>query len=254
MTRAALLGVALVCFVAGCGGGGSTKSDAPQPDRASDINLQLGTDYLLKGKLAEAKEKIDRAIEQNPRNGNAHAVAGLLYDRLGEPDKADTYFVRAIALDGKNPDIVNNYAAFLCKNERYDRGEKYALQAAANPLYKTPEVAFMNAGICQREAGNLERAEKNYRRALDIKPRFAAALFEMAELECRQSNFLGARAFLERYLEVSKTNAATLWLGVRIERGLGNAGGANNYSVRLKNEYPTSMEAKELLESERNLK
>jgi len=223
-------------------------------DRASEVNEQLAIDYLVKRNLSAAKEKIDRALEQNPRNASAHAIAGLLYDQLGDNSKADSYFQRALSLDGKDPETLNNYAAFLCKNGRYDRGEKYALQASGNPLYKTPERAYMNAGICQRQAGNLSRAEEHYRRALGIRPKFAGVLFEMAELELQQANFLPARAFLERYLEVSKTSPATLWLGVRIERGLGNKTGANNYAARLKNEYPTAVETKELLESERTMK
>ena len=251
MIRSVLM-LSLLWLLVGC------VSDQPsketQPDKASDINLRLGTDYLVKGNLTVAKEKIERSIEQNPRNANAHAIAGLLYDRLAEPAKAEGSFQKALSLDAKNPEIANNYAAFLCKNDKYARGEKYALQAAANPLYKTPELAYMNAGICQRQAGNLARAEEHYRRALGIRPRLPGALLEMAELELTQQNYLPARAFLERYLEISKTSATTLWLGVRIERGLGNKTGANNYAARLKNEYPTAVETKELLESERTLK
>jgi type IV pilus assembly protein PilF len=243
---------ALVWLTSACFSNQS-KSEV-QPGVASEINLRLGTDYMVKGNLEAAKEKIDRALEQNPRNANAHAMAGLLYDRLGDSSKADNYFQRALSLDGKNPEIMNNYAAFLCKSGRYDRGEKYALQAGGNPLYKTPERAYMNAGICQRQAGNLSRAEEHYRRALGIRPKLGGALFEMAELELQQANYMPARAFLERYLEVSKTSPATLWLGVRIERGLGNTTGANSYAARLKNEYPTAVETRELLESERSMK
>jgi type IV pilus assembly protein PilF len=251
MSRALLI-LILVWSASAC------VSDQGRPEmqlgRASEINTTMAIDYLVKGNLEAAKEKIDRALEQNPRNANAHAIAGLLYDRLRDFGKADNYFQRALSLDGKNPEIMNNYAAFLCNSGRYDKGEKYALQAAGNPLYKTPARAYMNAGICQRQAGNLSRAEGHYRRALGISPAFAGALFEMAELELQQANYLPARAFLERYLEVSKTSPATLWLGVRIERGLGNTTGANNYAARLKNEHPTALETKELLESERTKK
>lgn len=236
----------------GCAGHNPAEFSKPQPALASDINLEIGIDHLRKGNLSQAKEKIDRALEQNPRNANAHAAAGLLYDRLGEVKKADGHFDRAIALDGKNPDIANNYAAFLCKNNRYERGEKFALQAASNPLYKTPEIGLVNAGNCMRSAGNLVKAEEHYRRALRLKPRFGSALYEMAEIELKQANYLSARGFLERYLEVSRTSPATLWLGTRIERGLGNRDGAYNYEQRLKNEYPNAPETRELLKLERN--
>jgi type IV pilus assembly protein PilF len=242
----------LAFLLVGCGSNNPNEMSKPQPERASDINLEIGIDHLRKGNLAPAKEKIDRALEQNPRNAKAHAAAGLLYDRLGEPKKADSHFERALSLEPKNPDIANNYAAFLCRSGRHERGEKFALQASANPLYKTPEVALVNAGNCARAAHEITRAEQHYREAIRLQPRFGAALFALAEIENEQKNFLSARAFLERYLAVARTSPSSLWLGVRIERGLGNAGTANQYAQRLKNEYPSAPETRQLLESERN--
>ena len=251
MRHAFVMIVLMASALAGCAGN-PDRMGKPQPDRASDINLEIGIDHLRKGNLPQAKEKIDRSLEQNPRNAKAHMAAGLLYDRLNESKKADSHFDRAMSLDGKNPDIANNYAAFLCKNGKYERGEKVALQAANNLLYKTPEVAFVNAGQCARGNQDLKRAEEHYRKALTAQPRFGEALFSLAELQYEQKNYLGARAFLERYLAVSRTSPSTLWLGVRIERGLGNAATANQYSQRLKNEFPSAPETKQLLQSERN--
>jgi type IV pilus assembly protein PilF len=244
--------IVLAAAVAACSSPGTQQVTTPQPERAAEINLELAIDYLRKGNLQQAKEKIDRSLEQNARSARAHSVAAMLYSRLGDQDKADSHFQRALSLDERDPDLKNNYAAFLCQKNRFARGEKLALEAAANPLYKTPEIAFLNAGNCARGAGDLKRAENNYRRALGVKPRFGEALFQMAELEYRQTNYLSARAFLERYLAVGRTSPSTLWLGVRIERGLGNKAQAQHYAQRLKNEYPTAVQTRELLESERN--
>jgi len=229
----------------------SSEMTKPQPDRASEINLELGIDYLRKGNLTQAKEKIDRSVSQNPRNAKAQMAAGLLYDRLGEAKKADGHFDRAISLDSKDPDIANNYAAFLCRNDRFERGEKFALQAATNPLYKTPEVAFLNAGNCARGGNNLPRAEENYRNALRVRPRFAPALFAMAEIENQQQDYLSSRAFLQRFMELGRPSPQSLWLCVRTERALSNASAASACAARLKNEYPSAAETKELLETER---
>jgi type IV pilus assembly protein PilF len=252
-----LLSVSLTCVVAaslvGCMGNNSSQQmSKPQPDRASDINLEIGIDHLRKGNLSEAKEKIDRALDQNPRNAKAHAVAGVLYDRLGDVKQADSHFDRAISLEPKDPDIGNNYAAFLCKNGRHERGEKVALQTAANPLYKTPEIALVNAGNCARAAGDLASAEADYRRALSVQPRFGAALHEITEVKLAQKDYMSARGFYQRYMEVSRTSAASLWFCVRIERALKNASVADNCATRLKNEYPSAAETRALIESERN--
>lgn len=224
----------------------------PQPEKASDINLELGYDYFRKGKLSEAKEKIDRAMEQNPRSAAAQSAAGLLYDRLGEPKVAEKHFDKALSLEPKNADIQNSFAAFLCGHERYEEGEKYALQAAKSPLYKTPEYSYLNAGNCVSNAGNVARAEEHYRAALKVNPRFGEALYKMADLEFRKNNYMSARGFLSRYLELGRTSASTLWLALRIEQGLGNAAAAKSYAQRLKSEYPRASETRQLLETERN--
>jgi type IV pilus assembly protein PilF len=235
--------------------GGCTSNNSlgkPQPKKAAEINLELGVEHLRKGNLQQAKEKIDRALEQNPRYGKAQLVAGMLYNRLGDQGKAESHYERAISLEPQNPEFKNNYAVYLCTQKKYERGQKIALQAAADPLYKTPEVAYLNAGNCALSAGDMKTAEDNFRKSLTAKPRFGEALFQMADLEYRQTEYMSARAFLERYLEVGRTSPATLWLGVRIERGLGNKAQAQHYAQRLKTEYPSADQTKELLESERN--
>ncbi len=240
-----------VAFLGACVGNDSRMSK-PQPERAAQINLEIGIEHLRKGNLPQAKEKIDRSLEQNSRDGRAHSMAAILYSRLGDDKRANSHYQRAVALSPDDPDIKNNYAVYLCQSDRHARGERLALEAAGNPLYKTPEISLLNAGNCARNAGELRRAEEHYRHALQVRPRFGEALLQMSELEYRQEQYLSARAFLERHLAVARTSPATLWLGVRIERSLGNERQAQQYAQRLKNEYPTAVQTKELLESERN--
>lgn len=242
----------LAALLCGCATQKTEQLSKPNPEKASDLNLELGYDYLRKGRLSEAKEKIDRAVQLNPRNASAQAASGMLYDRLSEPKKAEGHFSRALSLEPKNPEFQNTYAAFLCSHSRYEEGEKYALQAAANPLYRTPEYALLNAGNCVMNSGNLQRAEEHYRAALERRQRFGEALYQMADIEYRQTNYMSARGFLERYLELGRTDASTLWLALRIERSLGNSAAAKSYGQRLKSEYPRAAETKELIESERN--
>jgi len=129
--------------------------------------------------------------------------------------------------------------------------QRIAAKAATDPLYKTPEVALMNAGNCALDAGRSVKAEEYLRRALSVRPNFAVALLQMAELELKAANYLQARGFLERYQQNAKPSPVSLWLGVRIERGLGNAAAATNYARHLKEDFPTSDETKALLELER---
>jgi len=252
MRSSAVAFLVVSAALAGCMSTGGKQLGSPDNERAAEINLEIGIDYLRKNNLAQAKEKIDKSIEQNPRNSKAQITAGMLYDRLGQSDKADSHFAKGLALDPKNPEVQNNYGAYLCQKGKYSRGEKLMIEAASNPLYRTPEVGYLNAANCARNGGDMKGAETNLRKALAVRPKFGEALFQMADLQYKQTDYLSARGFLERYLEVGRTNAASLWLGVRIEQGLGNAAAAKNYAERLKLEYPRAAQTKELIESERN--
>lgn len=245
-----MLGVVLL---AGC-----VSSTPPLGNKDSEsaaaYNLQLGIDYFQQGNLSQAKEKLDRSLAQNPKSAQAHMVSGLLYDRLGEARKADQLFSKAVSLDPKNGDVLNSYAVFLCRRGEHGKGEQIALQAAANPLYKTPEAAYFNAGNCAADAGRSANAESYYRQALALRPNFAAALLQMAQLEFKAGNFLPARAFLERFQQSANPSAASLWLLVQVEQASGNISLAADYARRLQRDFPTSVETKALLEFEKKNK
>jgi len=248
-----ILSLAVLICLAGCVSS-SPNNFSKDDEAAAAYNLQLAADYYRQGNLSQAKEKMDRSLEQNPHNAEAHMTAGLLYDRLNETAKAEDHFTRAVSIEPKNGDITNAYATFLCRKGKYEKGEKLALESARNPLYKTPEAALMNAGNCALDSGDAIRAEQHFRTALSLQPKFAPALAQMAELEFKAANYLPARGFFERYLQVTRPDAAALWLGVRIESALGNGVAVGNYSRQLKEQFPSADETKALIEFERKPK
>lgn len=229
----------------------SPKLGSKDNEAAASYNLQLGIDYFQQGNLSLAKEKLDRSLEQNPHNAQIYVISGLLYDRLNEQSKAESYFRKAVSLEPKNGEVLNTYAVYLCRKKEYAKGEQYAVTAATNPLYKTPEAAWFNAGNCALDDKRPAKAEEYYRTALAVRPNFDAALLQMAELEYNAGNYFPSRAFLERFLQASRPTAASLWLAVKLERAAGNISMAGEYAKRLQQEFPTSVETKNMLESTR---
>ena len=244
------IAAAAMCGLSGC----ITTSDTlgkKDNAAAAEANMQLGINAMQLNNMSEAKAKIDRALAQDSRNAAVHYVAGILYARINEVSKADGFYSAAISLEPQNADYTNGYAVFLCAHRNYAKGEKLAVKAADNPLYKSPQMALFNAGNCALDDGRPAKAEEYYRRALTMDPKFARALFQLADLELKSTNYLSARGFLERYHQYAPTTSASLWLGVRIERGLGNTGVAQNYARRLKEEFSGSDETKALLNLDR---
>ena len=107
-----------------------------------------------------------------------------------------------------------------------------------------------NAGLCLSNTERKDEAEAYLRRALRLQPKQPSALLAMSELTAATGRQLSARAYLQRYVEQGQHNSRSLWLGVRIERELGDRNAASSYAMLLKAKYPDAKETRLLLESE----
>jgi tetratricopeptide (TPR) repeat protein len=84
-------------------------------------NMQLGTYYLDKGKLAQARERFQRTVDLVPDNPRAHNNLGLVYRGLGRLDDSIAAFRKAIALE---PTFIHyrNLGMVLSEDGRYAEG------------------------------------------------------------------------------------------------------------------------------------
>jgi type IV pilus assembly protein PilF len=113
-----------------------------------------------------------------------------------------------------------------------------------NPLYKTPDVSLVNAGKCSEVIGDRRRAEEYYRRAFQINPGSSVAAYSLSLLAYREGRFDEARALMKRVMAQSAPPADALYLGMCIERKLGDRSSEASYVSQLRNRYPESAEAK----------
>ena len=213
------------------------------------VNTQLGLGYLRAGQMNLAWDRLNTALQADPDYAMAHNGMALVYDRLNEPTKAEKHFKRAVELDPSDSAAQTNYGVFLCDHKRIDEGEKYFMMAVENPLYDKPAIAYTNAGMCKLRADDPSAAETYFRAALRADPRFGVALLNMAQLSFDNGQYLPARAYMQRYEEVSRHNSRSLWLGIRIEKELGDKDAVSSFAMLLKASYPDSPETRLLLES-----
>jgi len=184
-------------------GSGAVRPTSGTNDVAA-VNLNLGVEYLRLGQYEKALSKLEKAREADENYPPTYNTLGVLYQRLGDKVKAEAYYQHALRLNSSDPPTLNNYGRFLCQEGRYDEAEATFLKAAQNPLY---------------------------------------ALLQMAQISYTNASYLSARAYLQRYLEIGKHTAKTLWLGINIERELGDKNLLASYELLLKNKFPQSKEA-----------
>jgi type IV pilus assembly protein PilF len=243
-------GILLMLLLEGCSAIQSMKENEEKSERLARTHVELGVGYLRQGKFNVALEKLKKAIEAEPGYSPGHSAIAIVYEKLEHYEKANDHYLEAISLSPDDGNLYNNYGVFLCGREKYLEAEKYFLKAVSTPRYKTPELAYENAGACVRKVSKIKEAEEYLTKALKINPKLPLALVNMAHIRFEQSNFLSTRGFLQRYEGVSQHNADSLWLGVLVERKLGNKSEAQRYAKLLQSNFPKSEEFKLLLNSQ----
>lgn len=218
---------------------------------AARINARLAMEYMKRDQLSVARDKVEKALALNPRDLTVQLAAGLVYERLLETKRAEKHFRLALRADAASPEAQNALGAFLCRNKEFTKGEAIFLKAAGNPLYRTPEVAYTNAGVCARSAGSPERAEKYLRQALSVRSVYPETFVQLAGVLHDRGNNLQARAFIERFLAVAPATPDVLLLGHQIEMALNDRTAAAVFGERLRKEFPESVQLRVLDDIER---
>ena len=239
----------LVALFSGCatvGKDGRVIDKEKKRQEVARANTMLGIEYLRTGKYELSREKLEKALAADPDSPEANDAIAVLYEKVGEPDMAEKYYRKSLRLNPGNPRGHNNYGQFLCIQGRYKDAEQQFLLAAEDPFYSTPSLALTNAGLCALRIPDEEMAEKYYRKALELDPKYPPALLQMATLNYSRSNYLSARGYLERYQEAGQHTPESLWLGVRTEYALDDRRAWGHYALALKNNFPNSPEAAEL--------
>jgi type IV pilus assembly protein PilF len=237
----------LLMIMSGCV---TTKSphltnEHAEADAAAD-NVALAMAYMQEGNLARAKEKLDRGIQEDPTNANLHSVYGQFYERINDQKKAEDQFREALRLAPNDPGQLNFYGVYLCNQHRVDEGVTKLLKVANNPLYRTPELAYDNIGVCLLTAHRDEEAESAFKRALNARPDYAEGTYQLAELELAHGRALEALTRIKKFLEQYNPTADVLTAGIQAARTLGDTRSAEQFARIMRADFSESDQAHSL--------
>lgn len=241
----------VIFLLAGCVTSTTTSTRKfEESDDAAMQNYYLGARYYHNGNYDIARERLERALELDPKLAEAHYTLALTYEKLQNPRLATEHYNAAVRVAPNNYDARNAYAVFLCRQRRFDEAVKQFDRALKISTNDTRFVAYTNAGACMTQKPDYEKAEEYFRDALKERSTYPEALIQLAALKFKTEEYLQARAFLQRFLSGNKSSPGVLYLGVQIEEALGDNRAATDYSNQLLREYPESPEARLVLESD----
>jgi DNA-binding winged helix-turn-helix (wHTH) protein/tetratricopeptide (TPR) repeat protein len=132
--------------------------------------------FISEDVLTSYKSALDRALELEPENGEAHARLSRYYKNIHEPGLAQEHLEIALERGWNNPLVLSIAAGTAFSQSLFN--EAIVLQRRAASL---DPLGFVNRGNLAGmlySAGRLDEAELEFNKALDLNPALTASVNE----------------------------------------------------------------------------
>ena len=221
-----------------------TASDQTNADRLYNTRMELAQAYLGRNQPNDALDQVKQALQAKPDTPAAYGLRGLIYGALGDTEKADESFHRAMQLAPHDGDLMHNYGWYLCQQRRFDDADAQFKRVIAEPSYRSASRTLLVEGICQQRAGKSQDAERTLSHAYELDPANPTIAVNLSEVLYRNGQYERARFYIRRVNNRQElASAQTLWLAVRIEHKLGQAEQVKAMGAQLGDRFPDSPEA-----------
>lgn len=231
---------------AGAGAPGAeivTDSDEPELRKRARIRLELAVGYFEQGQTTVALDELKQSIATDPTYSEAYSLRGLIYMRLNDFRFAEESFKKALAISPRDANVMHNLGWLWCQQARFAESQQIFSQALANPQYGGRAKTWMAQGLCQMKAGQREDAERSLLKAYEMDPGNPVTAYNLATLLFQRGEFIRAQFYVRRLNNSELANAESLWLGVKVERGMDSRDAMQQLAAQLLKRFPQSREA-----------
>jgi Tfp pilus assembly protein PilF len=205
------VGILLVAtsVLVGCGAGAASADDV----KLAEGEYGLANDAFRRGELREALDRIQRALEHDDANADAHylgAMIMLMFCAQDEksPDcrypEAETFLRAALAAEPDMRDAKNALGVVLVHRGRPKEAVKVLKPLSGDILYRSPEKAWGNLGWAYLEAGDIDDAVQALKRSVAAQPSFCVGHYRLGVAFEQKKDYAAARQSYTRALSVEK--------------------------------------------------
>lgn len=212
------------------------------PQKAVKAYVEAGMRYMQRNQMENAHRTLTRAYDIAPNDPAVNNALALFFSMEGDKAQTEKHYKRAISSDATFSQARNNYAAFLFKEERYKDAIAQLEKVTTDYRYERRFTAFENLGLCYLKVGETEKAEKAFNRALKLNPSMPVALLELAQIHFDKGDHVTAYGYLTSHEKLVRPSPRQLWLGIRLQRILGDQNRLASYELALRNMFPGSPE------------
>lgn len=170
--------------------------------QAAHVNAALGISYLKQGDVTRAKSKLLKALELDRHSPEVNAGLAYFYEMVKDYSEAESYYKKTIKLSKKIKKYGashNNYAAFLCRRNRYKEAQSYFNIALADKKYVGTADVYENYGLCAKNHQDDVQAEACFKKALDHDPSKYTVMKALSDLYQKQKKPDLAKSYAEQY-------------------------------------------------------
>lgn len=114
-------------------------------------------------RIDEAKTNLERAIEAEPENANLYFTLGILYEELGDRDKAEEIYKKAIAIDPNHFEANFNYGVIMVQKAQDIIKERNSLGLSKADQKKARDME-------PKIKDHLRKAMPQWEKVAEIKP------------------------------------------------------------------------------------
>ena len=185
-------------------------------DSYFDPIYNLGDSYLKKSEHDKALKYFIKASELQPKNFIVHFRIGYLFMQKQNWDKSLLYFNKSKDLNNKFPKTFFNIAIIL--NLLNKKKESILFFKSYIELQPNDIEAYYSLGICYREIGNIQMAEKTFLKAFKIDPEYPYLKGQLQFMKnhlCDWSNYNESKKNIEKDI-VKNKKTITPWQALSI--------------------------------------
>ncbi len=175
---------------------------ASNPEGASVPHYYRGLVYVDQGKINEAIDDFDKAIELDKHFPQAYAARGTAYLMISRPAKAAEDFDKALQLDPNNATTYVNRARAYMGLKMLDEAKAdldKAIELDPNLL-----AAYFNRGVLYMLKQDQQAALEDFNKCIAINPNAPAPYFNRAVAYIELGDKKAAATDLAVYLTISK--------------------------------------------------
>lgn len=166
----------------------------------------LGLVAYRTGRAPEAVHHLERAVKGVPGNASLHANLAEFRRVAGDLPGAVQAARRALAIDPKHPQGLNNLGVALLERGRHDEAEPHF--RALLEIKPDHAEAWNNLGNLLAAKGRFTEAGEAYDRAVLLRPSYPEALANAAQMHRRQGRLVQAEGLLRRAIAVNARHAS----------------------------------------------